>query len=201
MNGIGNYMEKNNFYNFLKYFLKWLYKIWFNPKIIGENNIPKNEAVILAGNHIHLLDPCNSIIATKRYIHFLAKKELFHSKIGNWFFTKFGSLPIDRNGYNIKTIKKTKDILNNGGVIGIFPEGTRNRTNNILLPFKDGVVSLAYKTNAWIVPYSIIGTYKFRSKNLRIVFGKPYKVTTNKEEENQVLYQKIKELIIDGRVD
>lgn len=192
-------MKQNKFYYFLKYSLTWIYKLWFHPHIIGSENIPKSKAVILAGNHIHLLDPCASIVATKRQINFLAKKEVFEKKIGNWFFTKLGCFPVDRDGYNVRTIKKTKEVLKSGGVIGIFPEGKRNKTEELLLPLKDGVVSLAKKTDAWIVPYSITGTYKFRSKNLVIRYGKPYKVTKEIEKENEILFHKIKELILENK--
>ena len=88
------------------------------------------------------------------------------------------------------------DVLNDNGAIGIFPEGTRNRTKEMLLPFKYGAVSLANKTDSYIVPFGITGDYKFRSKNLTIRYGKPFKVNDiTLDRANQMLFNKVKNLI------
>ena len=88
-------------------------------------------------------------------------------------------------------------ILKSGGAIGLFPEGTRNKTKDqLLLPFKMGTVSMAYKTNATIVPFAITGDYRFRSNNLTIRYGKPFQVENDHLElANQKLYQEIKSLL------
>ena len=79
----------------------------------------------------------------------------------------------------------------------MFPEGTRNKTNDkLLLDFKFGTVSMASKTDATIVPYAVTGDYKFRSKNLMIRFGKPFKVgKMSLEEANEKLYKEIESLM------
>ena len=88
------------------------------------------------------------------------------------------------------------DVLNDGGAIGIFPEGTRNKTDKFLLPFKFGAVSMAKKTGAKIVPFGISGDYNFRSKNLKIYFGEPFSVDDlDLEKANEILANKIGELI------
>ena len=86
-----------------------------------------------------------------------------------------------------------------GGAIGLFPEGTRNKTDAFLLPFKFGAVSMAQKTNATLVPFGISGDYCFRSKNLRIKFGEPFKIEDmTLEEANEKLAQVIGDLMREG---
>ena len=82
-----------------------------------------------------------------------------------------GLIPVDRSKKNKEALDIAKSYLDNDKIIGIFPEGTIPKDKK-LLPFKIGAVKMAYDTNASIVPFAITGNYKFRSKNLKIVFGK-----------------------------
>ena len=87
-------------------------------------------------------------------------------------------------------------VLRKDGAVGIFPEGTRNKTDAFLLPFKTGAVSMAQKSGAYVLPFGITGDYKFRSKNLRILFGKPFKVDgMTVKEANQKLYEEVGRLM------
>ena len=121
----------------------------------------------------------------------MAKKEYFDSKMA-WFFKATGCISVDRS----KKKEQAIDILKSGGAVGLFPEGTRNKTNKFLLPFKFGTVSMAQKTNATIVPFGLTGDYKFRSKNLTVRFGTPFKIgDMNLEEANKKLYNEIEKLM------
>lgn len=98
-----------------------------------------------------------------------------------------------------KTIGEAEEVLKNGGVIGIFPEGTRNRTKEDLLPFKKGAVNFAKHTSALIVPAAITGQYKIFGNSLKIIFGKPYKVIDDDlDKENEKLKNKILKLKIES---
>ena len=92
-------------------------------------------------------------------------------------------------------------VLEQEKLIGIFPEGTFNKTKDIIMPFKYGAVSMASKTNSTIVPFSITGKYKLFQKNsVTICFGKPYKIETDDLTiANEQLMGKVKELIINNR--
>lgn len=190
--------ESIKFYKITKAILKPIFKFWFNPKVIGEENIPiTDEPVLIASNHTDFFDPCVSIISTKRVIHFISKKELFEGKMG-WFFYKMCCIPVDRSIKNPEAVNKAVDILKDNGTVGIFPEGTRNRTDDILLPFKYGAMSMAKKTDAWIVPVAVKGKFKFRSKNLIIKYGHPFKVDDmSVDKATDKLRNKILELLDD----
>ena len=175
-------------------FFKWYY----NPTIIGKENIPKEGAILIVGNHKHLYDQCLSIISTKRFIKYMAKREYFDNKKTRWFFKAVGCISVDRSVHDGKAKGEAIETLKNGGAIGLFPEGTRNKTQEFLLSFKFGAVSMAKKTDAYLVPFGITGDYIFRSKNLVIKYGKPFKVTDMElEEANNLLYETVKKLMED----
>ena len=184
------------FYRLCKIILGFGFKLFYNPKIIGKENIPKDGAIIVAGNHVHLLDQCLTILSTKRYLCYMAKKEYFDDKKVAWFFKFNGCIPVDRSKKDPNAKNQALNVLKENGAIGIFPEGTRNRTNDLLQPFKYGAVSMAKKTDAKIVPFAITGEYKFRSKNLKITFAKPFKVgNMTLEEANEKLYKEVLKLL------
>ncbi len=178
--------EKMLTYKILRPILGPIFKWYYHPTIIGKENIPKEGPILIVGNHKHLYDQCLAIISTKRLIHYMAKKEYFDGKFA-WFFKLVGCIPVDRSKKDSHATEEALKVLNNGWALGLFPEGTRNKTKEFLLPFKFGAVSMAKKTNATIVPFGITGDYKFRSKNLTIRFGKPYKIEQDLETENKKL--------------
>lgn len=177
--------------------LSVFFKLFFHPKIIGRENIPEAGGVILAGNHRHIFDPCMPIISTKRPVHYMAKKELF-SGIFGWFFKLVGCISVDRGHDNTLAKNEAIKVLEEGKVLGIFPEGTRNKTNDILLPFKYGAVSMSKKTNAYIVPFAITGKYKLFNNDLTIKFGKAFIASSDLDEANNLLSDRIKGLILES---
>ncbi len=181
-------------YRILKPILGPIFKWYYHPTIIGKENIPTTGPILIVGNHKHLYDQCLAIISTKRPIHYMAKKEYFDGKFA-WFFKMVGCIPVDRSKKDPHATEEALKVLKNGFALGLFPEGTRNKTKEFLLPFKFGAVSMAKKTNATIVPFGITGDYKFRSKNLTIRFGKPYKVTDDLEQENKKLEKIVGDLM------
>ena len=171
-------------YKVLRTILTPIYKFYYNPKIIGKENIPKEGSIIIAGNHKHLMDQCNIIISTKRVITYMAKKEYFDNKKTSWFFKIVHCIPVNRKEKNPTATLKAINVLNNGGA------------NELLLPFKFGAVSLAQKTNSLIVPFGIKGSYSFRSKDLIIKIGKPFSIENmSLETANTLLYNEILSLI------
>lgn len=182
-------------YKIFRCLLGPIFKFYYNPTVIGKEVIPKDGPIIICGNHKHVFDQCPIIISTKRVIHYMAKKEYFDSNKA-WFFKATGCIPVDRSIKDENAKSEALEVLKANGAIGIFPEGTRNKTEEFLLPFKFGTVSMAKKTNATIVPFGLTGDYKFRSKNLMIRFGKPFKVENmSLEEANDKLYKEIGSLM------
>ena len=187
-------------YTLSKLILGMLFKLYYNPKIVGKEKIPNKGSIVIAGNHKHALDPILVDTCTKRVVHTLAKKDLHDGPFG-WFFKAIGTIPVDLHAkHNKGALDSAIEYLNDGHLINLSPEAKRNYTDEILLPFKYGAVVMAQRSNSKIVPYSITGDYKFRSKNLKIVFGKPLDISKlSIEDANKLLYKKIKKLIIENR--
>lgn len=183
-------------YSLLTPIMRVLFRFYYNPKIINKEVIPKEGPILIVGNHKHIYDQCLTIMATKRVIHYMAKKEYFDGKTA-WFFKLVGCIPVDRSIKDHNATDKALKVLNSGGAIGLFPEGTRNKTKDVfLLPFKFGTVSMARKTNATIIPFGLTGDYKFRSKNLTIRYGTPFKVgEMDLEDANKKLYEEVERLM------
>lgn len=182
-------------YKVFKPILSPIFKFYYNPRIENKEYLQQDGPIVVVGNHKHIMDQCLVIIATKRIIHYMAKKEYFDGKMA-WFFKATGCISVDRSIHDSNAKNKALEVLKNEGAIGLFPEGTRNKTKAKLLPFKYGAVSMAKKTNATIIPFGIVGDYKFRSKNLKIKFGKPFKVgEMSLEEANAKLEKIVLELI------
>ena len=166
----------------------------YRPTYNNLENIPKNGAIILAGNHTSKLDPLLLMSTTNRCIHFLAKIELFKG-IKKIFFKNLGIIPVDRKRKNPEAINLSNKYLQDNKVIGIFPESTINKTNNIIMPFKYGAVKMAKENDSYIVPFAITNKYKLLKKSVKISFGKPYKVSEDIEKENKKLENKVIKLI------
>ena len=191
-------------YKVVRFIGRPIYNIVFRPKYYGVENIPSEGAVILAGNHTNNLDAAMMVGAPKRIVHMMAKKELFSNKISNYFFRSMGCISVNRSIHDENAKSEAIDVLKNNEVLGIFPEGTVNKTlykenEQLILPFKYGAVSFAKKTKAYIVPFAINGKYKIFSKDLKITFGKPYKVIGDLESENEKLMTIVSKMVLEGR--
>ena len=179
------------FYKTIRFIVRPFFYLIHNPRIIGLENIPNEGPVILAGNHTGNLDAVLMLYGPKRVVHMMAKKELFSNLITKTFFKSMACISVDRSTHDKIAKSEAIKVLENNEVLGIFPEGTVNRTNKTILPFKFGAVSFAKKTGALIVPFVITGSYKKR--NIKIRYNKAYKVKDDIEKENK----KIESIITD----
>ena len=187
---VGENMKKPLLYRILRPILKVFMSITFRPNYIGLENIPKEGSVVLAGNHTKILDPLLIVSCTNRTVYFLAKEELYKGFKGI-IFRHMGIIPVNRSIHDKDALKKAKQILNEDKVIGIFPEGTVNKTKDTIMPFKIGAVKMAHDTSSKIVPFVIKGKYKIFGK-ITIKFLKGYKINKDLTKENEKLMNIIK---------
>ena len=184
--------NKNYLYKFLKVICTILIKILYSPKVIGTENIPEEGPIIFAGNHKHAFDPVLVMTSTKRSVSYMAKEEIFKGLHGK-LFEKLGMIKVYRGKSNPQAVIEAEKVLQNNGAVGIFPEGTRNKTEKELLKFRHGAVAIASKTNSKIVPFAIRGKFRIFRKGLEIEFEKPIDIKdleiekANKYLESEVL--------------
>ncbi|MCL2382718.1 MAG: 1-acyl-sn-glycerol-3-phosphate acyltransferase [Oscillospiraceae bacterium] len=144
----------------------------FRVKKIGEENIPKEGAVIICPNHVHFFDPPAVVLRIRRKIYPIAKEELLKNPVLKYLAKVFEGSPVKRDGTGIAAVKAALKILKDKeGAILIYPEGTRNGLAKGRKP-KDGGVTLALKTGAPIIPVGIQGNFKLFTK-VRLNIGKP----------------------------
>lgn len=157
---------------FQRFLLKIAY-FFFPYKIYNFDNMPDGKAVIVS-NHFSFVDPIFFLrLKNNDTIHILAKKELFEKKLISKFLKSFNGIPIDRDNPGISSIIQVTKALKNGDKVGIFPEGTRNKTkSNLPLNFKGGSVVFALKAKCPIVPVMMLKKAKLFRKT-RIIVGKP----------------------------
>lgn len=168
--------ENKVLYKICKLIYTVLLKVLFRPTAIGTENIPEDGAIIFAGNHRHAFDPVVVMTHTKRIVHYMAKESLFKGLHGI-LFKHLGLIKVYRTKNNPEAIQSAVELLKQGGTLGIFPEGTRNKTEEPLLKFKHGAAKIAKEANSKIVPFAIKGEYKVFRKKLIIEFGKPIDVS------------------------
>ena len=185
------------FYKIVRPLVSFLIHFLFRVEVVGLENIPRKGRILLAGNHTKWLDPVMLVGVVKRQVHFLAKEELFHGK------TKFiakgmGCVPVNRKIHDKNALESTYQFLEKELCIGIFPEGTINRTDDIIMPFKMGAVKACYMTNTKLVPFIITGKYKLFKKSVRVEFLKPITIGNDLELENVKFMDIVKNKLIEG---
>ena len=192
-------MKEPLFYRFIaKPLIVILIRVFYRPKVIGIEKIPKTGRIILAGNHTNNLDSVMISAINKRVVHFLAKDSLLKGLKG-LIFRHMAIIPVNRKVHDKDALNKAIEALNEEKVIGIFPEGTTNKTNNLILPFKIGAVKMASVTDTKIIPFVISGKYKLFNNKLCIEFldsievSKKEDLTEDNEKLMQIISEKIKE--------
>lgn len=147
-------------------------------QVEGRENVPEKGPLIIVANHISAWDPpvLGCAIPTIRQVQFMAKEELFKNPIVAWVFKTIGTFPVKRNRGDRRALKNAMDILDNGGTLGLFPEGTRNESGN-LGEAKPGAVLIACRTEAPILPVALKNTGSGSDHHpIKVVIGKPFKL-------------------------
>ena len=148
-------------------FMSFVYKTYLRLgggwKVVGLENVPRTGAVILAPNHVSLLDPPLVGVTAGRRPFIMAKAELFHGIMG-WGVQRMGSFPVKRGGADRAALKRARHLLASGEALLVFPEGTRSLDGRLGQP-ETGVAMLAHGAKAPIVPVYIAGTEVAFSKS------------------------------------
>lgn len=131
-----------------------LHRRW-NLTVRGSERLPAHGPVVIAANHIGVLDGPLMAIASRRPVHVLTKREMYEGRLGG-FLMASGQIPVHREGPDPAAVRTALRVLRDGGVIGVFPEGTRGAGE--VDHVKPGAAYLAMAAGATVVPLVFLGT-------------------------------------------
>ncbi len=183
-------------------------KIIYRLSTSGQENIPRTEAAILVANHTSFLDPPIIAVAFKRQVSFMAKKELFRIPVLGRLLILFSSFPVSREKADLRAFKTALKLLRKKGIVGLFPEGTRQRLGYKKLgPMHTGAAYLALKSGVPLIPVGISGTDKViptgkhlpRFPRIFIAAGKPIRLDNQKPSRENLaeITKKIEKAIVE----
>ena len=164
-------------YSFSYNLAKFILKIFWGLRVEGKHNLPATGPVVVASNHIAFLDPPAVAVSLFREAHFAAKQDLFRIPVLGKIISNLNAFPVKRTGFDNRAIKISLEVLRKGGVLIVFPEGTRSRSGE-MLPFRRGVGYFVSKTGAAVLPTYISGSNHLKRNLLKpggitVKFGEP----------------------------
>lgn len=170
-------MKQHPLRGFLLTLFRPLFWLIFPYKVKGLENLTalKGQGVIICCNHISVVDPVFVLMGQKRPVYYMAKAELFRKKFVAWILGNvMGAFPVERGKGDMTAVNFAFDLVNNGEILGIFPQGTCVRSRELGKP-KSGAALIAARTQAVVVPACLV-TKDFHVRAFRrttLVFGKP----------------------------
>jgi 1-acyl-sn-glycerol-3-phosphate acyltransferase len=176
--------------------MKVVLRLFFKLEIEGQERIPTTGRIILAPNHQSNWDPPLVGIASERSVFFAAKRQLFDRQPGGYFLNALHAIPLDRRGFDRSSLRRMETVLDSGGVLVFFPEGTRSSSGE-LGRGHDGIGMLALQTRADLVPVYLTGTRGARPRiwnrrRFKIRFGEVISVEPfleSTEPRRQLIHQ------------
>lgn len=184
-------------WSFFRAFFKW-YCGWrvYNPECV-----PREGPAILSANHASFLDPFLVGAGVQRAINYLARENLFRFPVLGWVLHQWQAVPVDREGGGAKGLRAILDRLLAGGVIILFPEGTRSGDGK-LQPARSGIGLTVIKSAAPVIPVRVSGTYEAYSRHMRfprprlvsVRYGQPMLFQELRAEAQHCSKQRLKEI-------
>jgi 1-acyl-sn-glycerol-3-phosphate acyltransferase len=153
-------------------------RVWFRLGIVGAEHIPREGAAIVAPNHKSFWDSFFVAAATRRHVRYMGKSELFQGPWGR-LLVRLGAFPVKRGESDAEAVETARTILRQGGLLALFPEGTRVRDPEQLGSPRRGAGRLALETGAPVVPAAITGSERLflgpipKPKRVQVAFAEP----------------------------
>jgi 1-acyl-sn-glycerol-3-phosphate acyltransferase len=164
-------------YVFVRFLLLVALRVVWRYRAVGVENVPLDGPLIVACNHVSYFDPPALGCAFPRPIHYMAKQYLFTIPLFGPLIRQIYAFPVDRKRGEIGAIRRSVEVLRTGAAVGIFPEGTRNKSGT--LQPQSGVALLHYLSGAPILPAYVKGTDRWRRlSRISVAYGAPIVLAT-----------------------
>ncbi|MEE9583478.1 MAG: lysophospholipid acyltransferase family protein [Dehalococcoidales bacterium] len=149
-------------------------------RVRGRDNVPRRGSLLVIANHLNLIDPSVLVTSLGRRAVFMAKDELFRSRIVAYLMRNFGVFPVTKGRLDRKGLGKAMQVLNDSQALVIFPEGMRSKSRRLKVAFP-GAALLASRSGALVIPVGISGTEKitglgwlWRRPQITVNIGPPF---------------------------
>jgi 1-acyl-sn-glycerol-3-phosphate acyltransferase len=153
-------------------------RVWFRLRITGAEHVPQEGAAIVAPNHKSFWDSFFVAMGTRRHVRFMAKTELIEGRAGR-LLVRLGAFPVRRGEADADALETAREILRQGGLLALFPEGTRIRDPETLGTPRRGAGRLAIEMHVPLVPAAITGTERLflgpipKPRRVQVAFAPP----------------------------
>ncbi|HOV78641.1 MAG TPA: lysophospholipid acyltransferase family protein [Bacillota bacterium] len=161
------------FYGFARFVCRIVLVLLRRWEVYGAENLPASGGLVLVSNHISYWDPVVIGCAFNRQVYFMAKSELFEIPLLGPLLRALGAFPVRRDRTDSNAIRTALKIIKEGNIVGVFPEGTRSHTGELLRPHM-GAAMLASKAGVAMLPVAVSGTRGVFGK-VKVFVGKPVK--------------------------
>lgn len=141
--------------------VKPLMRFWFRIRVEGAQHIPAEGPVILASNHLSNIDPVLLASAIRRPVSFMSKSELFVGPLG-WILRGIAQFPVNRGSIDREALRQSSAVVEEGGVLGLFPEGRRG--DGSFTTIHPGLAYIVLREPCPVVPVAIFGTERLRHR-------------------------------------
>lgn len=174
------------FYDFANLVIRLMLFLFTRTRVTGHARVPTDAPILVVANHLNLLDPPILGALFPRRIAFMGKDELFSVPVVGWVIKEYGAFRVKRGQPDRQAIRTAKEILQSGGAVGIFPEGTRSKTGRMNRAFP-GASLLAVLSGCQVIPVGISGTNQLsspfallRRPEITISIGEPFRLERSK---------------------
>jgi 1-acyl-sn-glycerol-3-phosphate acyltransferase len=182
-----------------KHLLWFCTRLWVLPllrltigmRIYGLKHVPKRGGAVVIANHLDWFDPILLVAAGPRPILWMAKAEVFNFPVLRWFARQAGAFPVDRGKPDRTALRHAQQLLADGLLVGVFPEGTRSRTGGLIQPFP-GASMVATRSGAPIIPCAIVGSERLPLSGKKpqergrtrvsVIYGEPFRLDTHRPD-------------------
>ena len=161
------------FYSAVRGLARLVLRALFDVRVSGREHLPREGPYVICANHVSWWDPVLIATSVPHQVFFMAKEELFRYPVLGWLLRMLGAFPVRRGTADRAAIRRSLEVLERRGVLGVFPEGTRSRTGR-LQEGQGGAAFIAMKANVPIVPMAVSSRYRVGG-SCQLIIGKPFR--------------------------